>query len=63
MTLDEIARIYDASQHPDVASGRKTEEEVLQEFMSMWDKEKDGIITFEEFKEYYEDVSANIDND
>lgn len=38
--------------------------DIFSEFISMWDtQEPDGIVTFAEFKEYYEDVSANIDND
>ena len=32
--------------------------------MSQWDtQEKDGIITLDEFIEYYKDVSASIDKD
>lgn len=32
--------------------------------MSMWDtQEKDGIVTFDEFCDYYRDVSASIDRD
>lgn len=37
VTLDDIARIYDVSQHPDVVAGKKTPEEAYREFMSMWD--------------------------
>ena len=62
--LDDIAKIYDASKHPDVLSGKKSPDEVFTEFMGMWDtQEKDGIITFEEFCDYYTDVSASIDDD
>lgn len=35
--LDDIAKIYDASKHPDVFSGKLSPEEVFMEFMSMWD--------------------------
>jgi hypothetical protein len=32
--------------------------------MSQWDTQtKDGIVTFEEFVDYYGDVSASIDRD
>lgn len=62
--LDDIAQIYDASQHPDVMEGKKTEEEVYKEFMEKWDtQEKDGIITIDEFYDYFRDVSASIDTD
>lgn len=63
VTLDDIKKIYDASQHPDVISGKKTELEVLVEFSKQWDKSMDGTVTFEEFVEYYKDVSASIDDD
>mmetsp|Transcript_5995 Transcript_5995/g.5158 ORF Transcript_5995/g.5158 Transcript_5995/m.5158 type:complete len:120 (+) Transcript_5995:2-361(+) len=56
--------IYDASYHPDFQSGRKTQEEVLREFMQVWEThKKDGIVTIEEFEDYYKDISASIDGD
>ena len=62
--LDDIAKRYDATQHPDVVYGRKTTEQVFFEFMSMWDtQQRDGIVTFEEFCDYYSDISAGIDDD
>ena len=35
--MDDIAQIYDASQHPDVITGKKTPEDVFREFMTQWD--------------------------
>lgn len=62
--MDDLAQIYDITSHPDVVDGKKTPEEALRNFMELWDtKEKDGIVTFEEFAVYYEDVSASIDSD
>lgn len=62
--LDDIAKVYDASQHPDVIDGKKTPDQIFMEFMSMWDtQEKDGIVTFDEFCQYYGDVSASVDTD
>jgi len=62
--LDDIARIYDVSKHPDVIDGKKTPEEAYREYMSMWDTQNaDGIVTFDEFCDYYKDVSASIDAD
>ena len=62
--LDDISKLFDASQHPDVIEGRKSPEQIFVEFMRMWDtQEKDSIITFDEFCEYYSDVSASIDTD
>ena len=62
--LDDIAKIYDVSKHPDVIARKLTPEEAYKQFMSLWDtKVADGIITFDEFCEYYRDVSASIDTD
>jgi Ca2+-binding EF-hand superfamily protein len=35
--LDDISKIYDASEHPEVLSGKKTAEDVYREFMKQWD--------------------------
>ena len=62
--LDDIAKLYDVSQHPDVIQGKMTPEEAYRQYMSMWDTQvADGIITFDEFCDYYRDVSASIDTD
>ena len=37
VTFADIKRTYSAADHPMVESGRKTEAEVLKEFMGMWD--------------------------
>ena len=64
VTLEDIAKLYDVSKHPDVLARRKTPEEAYREFMSMWDTQvADGIVNFEEFCEYFKDVSASIDTD
>ena len=45
-------------------AGKKSEEEVMREFMKKWDTQNsDGIITLDEFIEYFKDVSASIDRD
>lgn len=51
-------------------SGKKTEDEVLGEFLETFEVHhslnggtKDRRVTFEEFIEYYNNVSASIDND
>jgi len=34
------------------------------EFMSLWDTQvKDGVVSFDEFCDYYRDVSASVDTD
>lgn len=64
VTLEDIMMAYDPSYHPDFQSGRKTKEDVLKEFMKVWETHKaDGIVTIEEFEDYYKDISASIDSD
>ena len=71
ISFDEIQSKYNARNHPEVLSGRKTEDEVLKEFMNTFQDtynylcgtETDNIITLEEFMEYYENVSMTIDDD
>ncbi len=54
VTLGDIAAIYDASQHPDVRAGKASPEDIYKMFMSHWDTQNaDGIITPEEFQDYY----------
>ena len=68
----ETARIkglFNARNHPDVRFGRKTEDEVLGEFLETFESHlslighKGNLITQEEFEEYYEVVSATIEDD
>ena len=62
--LDDIATTYDVSFHPKFKSGEMSKNEILGEFMEQWDTQtKDGKVTYEEFVEYYNDVSASIDED
>lgn len=64
VTIEDIMIAYDATYHPDFQSGRKTKEEVLREFMTVWEThKKDGIVTKAEFEDYYKDISASIDSD
>jgi hypothetical protein len=50
--------------HPDVISKKLTPEEAYRQYMSMWDTQvADGIVTFDEFCDYYRDVSASVDTD
>lgn len=64
VTLEDVMMAYDATCHPDFIGGRKTEKEVIAEFMQVWEThKKDGIVTLDEFEDYYKDISASIDND
>jgi len=69
--IDDIRGVYNATNHPDVKAGKKTEDDILCEFLDTFEahhasfKEdtRDHIITLDEFCEYYNHVSASIDDD
>ena len=60
--------------HPDVRSGKRTEDEVIIEFMETFERHHsllqetkgskgDGFVSLDEFIEYYNNISCNIEND
>jgi Ca2+-binding EF-hand superfamily protein len=69
--LSDIQGVYNATKHPDVLQGKKTEQQVLQEFLETFEaahsmrnnNAPDHIVTKEEFEEYYNNISASIDRD
>lgn len=69
--LKDIKGVYDASKHPDVKSGKKTEDEILGEFIETFEMHhalngggsRDRSVNHAEFIEYYNNVGASIDND
>jgi hypothetical protein len=70
LELNDIKGTYNAAKHPDVLAGKKTEDEVLGEFLETFEAHhalqggsKDQMVTPEEFIEYYNNVSCNIDRD
>jgi Ca2+-binding EF-hand superfamily protein len=42
--LNDIIAKYDGTKHPDVIAGKRTNEEVLREFMSTFDTDGDGKV-------------------
>jgi len=66
LTIKSIENVYSVSNHPEVRAGKKSKEEVLQEFLNGFEgKEgnRDGKVTFDEWLKYYEEVSVSIDSD
>jgi hypothetical protein len=52
--------------NPDYIEGRKSKEQILTEFLSNFEGAKgnrDGIITQEEFFDYYTDLSMSVPSD
>lgn len=60
----ELQARFLARQHPEVQAGRRTAREALLDFMhDIGDITARGKLSFEDFRMYYEGVSAGIDND
>ena len=69
--LDDIREAYNAKMHPDVLSGKITEEEALAEFLDTFeyqfsllnDEKVDSKVNFEDFMDYYNNISFGIKDD
>jgi len=59
--LSDIKGVYNASKHPDVIQGKKTENQILEEFLQTFEvhhslrtnNAPNHVVTKEEFEEYY----------
>ena len=71
LDVNDIKDSYRADKHPDVIEGKRTEEQVLIEFLETFEAhlnlrentESDGRVSLEEFTEYYKNIASSIDND
>ena len=71
LDINDIKGSYRADKHPDVVAGKKSEDQILVEFLETFEAhhnlkegaQADGRVTLEEFTEYYKNVSSSIDND
>lgn len=62
ISVGDIEGIYDVSMNPEFLEGRKTKNEILSEFLNNFDGARgnnDGIVTWEEWYDYYGDLSMN----
>lgn len=71
LDYNDLVGVYSGKFHPEVKAGKKTEQQVLTEFLNTFQQHHnirdsgtpDDVVTKEEFVEYYNNISANIDND
>ena len=66
ISVADIDAIYDVSQNQDFIDGRKTRQEILEEFLNGFDGAKgnnDGTITKQEWDDYYTDLSMSLPSD
>jgi Ca2+-binding EF-hand superfamily protein len=69
--IEDIRGVYNPNNHPDVRSGKRTPDEILSEFLDTFElhhnlsdrSQMDHRVTREEFDEYYNNVSASVDDD
>lgn len=69
--INDVRGVYSAKKHPDVVAGKKTEDDVLKEFLATFEmnhsiRNNDApnyVVTKEEFNEYYNMISCSIDDD
>ena len=68
VNVDDLRGVYNGKFHPDVVAGKKSEDEVLQEWLDTFEdhynirhqSQSDGTVTLDEFIEYYSWVSMSI---
>ena len=69
--INDIRGVYTADKHPDVLAGKKTEQQILSEFLETFEtahsmrnsETPDHVVSKDEWVEYYNNVSASIDRD
>ena len=69
--INDVRGVYNARKHPEVLSGKKTEDQILQEFLETFEtlhsmrnnNAPNYVVTKEEFDEYYNNISCSIDDD
>eukprot|EP00911_Craspedida_sp_UC1_P002558 UC1_evm2s1897 len=65
LTVEDLRGVYNVTHHKKYVSGEKTEDDILREFLDSFDTpgDADGVVTWEEFLNYYVGVSVSIDTD
>ena len=64
--LDDIRDVYNVTRHPDFISGKKTADQLLEEFLLNFEGprgKRSGHLTEKDFESYYSNISASIDDD
>ncbi len=62
----DIANVYDSSRNPEVIEGKKTHDQVLNEFLNSFDGlrgNKDGVISKQEWDGYYSNLGMSVPSD
>jgi calcyphosin len=66
ITTSDICNTYDVSMNPEFLEGKKTREEIYKDFLKNFEGprgNKDGVVLFEEFVDYYTDLAMSTPSD
>ncbi|EGD72917.1 EF hand family protein [Salpingoeca rosetta] len=65
ITAEDLEQVYRVDNHPKYMNGEWTKEQCLNEFLKTFEQKGvvDGVVTYEEFLNYYAGVSASVDDD
>jgi hypothetical protein len=61
--VPEVLGLIDFTHDPDVFTGRLSREQAVRDFPELWDKNHDGFINWNEFVDFYRDISAGLEED
>lgn len=69
--INDVRGVYNAKKHPEVLAGKKSEDDILKEFLATFEmahsiRNNDApnyVVTKDEFNEYYNMISCSIDDD
>eukprot|EP00668_Euglena_longa_P011532 GGOE01013939.1.p2 GENE.GGOE01013939.1~~GGOE01013939.1.p2 ORF type:complete len:328 (-),score=126.25 GGOE01013939.1:180-1163(-) len=63
ITTEEMKLFYNPMYDQRLSTGERTTEELVAEFVAQFDSNGNGLITFQEFEDYYNGVSASFRSD
>ncbi|XP_076810494.1 calcyphosin-like protein [Clavelina lepadiformis] len=65
ITTDDLRGVYNVKQHPKYLNGEWSEDQIFRKFLENFETpdDPDGVVTYDEFYDYYVGVSSSIDND
>eukprot|EP01147_Barroeca_monosierra_P000779 gene779-4067_t len=65
ITAADLDHVYNVRNHPKYITGEWDKEQCINDFLKIFEQNGivDGVVTYEEFFNYYAGVSASIDND
>ncbi|KER22710.1 EF hand [Opisthorchis viverrini] len=65
ITVDDLRQAYQVKHHPKYQNNEMSQEAILKQYLNTFEQGgiTDGVVTWEEFLNYYSGISASIDSD